>query len=115
MRLTCQERRCTKEISLVDVVMDFMVNAICRFRDLDAPPAYQIKRIARLTFAKNGFARFFSQHANFRRDALDDFSVKSFKQAIIVESLDSSGPGCGSHSLQNQPAIDEPSGMAPSI
>src|SRR5438105_5482738 len=103
MRLACQERRCTKEISLVDVVVDFVFHALCRLRNLDAALAYQIKRIARFTFAKNDFARFLSEHANFRRDALDDLGVDSFKQAIVVESLD--GSGTGSHSIQNQLAI----------
>ena len=115
MRRAGQERRCAKEISLVDVVEDFMFDAVSRLRNFNAALAYQVKRIPGFPFAKNDFAGFLSDHTNFRRDAPDDLGVNSFKQAIIVESLDGSGPGSGSRSIQNHPAIDEPSGRAPSI
>lgn len=92
-----------------------MVDAVSRLRNFNAALAYQIKRIAGFTFAKNNLAGFLSEHANFRRDALDDLGVNSFEKPIVAKSLDSSGPGSSSHSIQNQLAIDEPSGTAPSI
>ena len=115
MRGAGQEGRCAKEISLVDVVEDFMFDAVSRLRNFNGTLAYQIKSVAGFTFAKNNFTGFFSNHANFGCDSLDDLGINSFKQAIIVESLDGSGPGSGSHSIQNQLAIDEASGRAPSI
>src|ERR1700736_2290327 len=115
MRLTRQQRNCAEEISLVNVVEDFVVDAVCGLRNFNAALADQIKRTAWFTFAKNYFTGFLSQHANFRRDALDDLGINTFKQAIIVESLDGSGPANRSHSIQNQLAIEEPSGRAPSI
>ncbi len=92
-----------------------MVDAIRRLRNFNATLAHQIKRIAWFSFAKNDFAGFLSYHANFWRDTIDDLGVNSFKQAITVESLDGSGPRSRSHSIQNQLAIEEPSGRAPSI
>src|ERR1700730_8608012 len=115
MRLARQQRRCAEEISPINVVEDVVIDAVSGLRDFNAALAYQIKRIAWFSFAKNDFARFLSQHANFWRDAFDGLGVNSFKQAIIIESLDGSGPGSGFHSIQNQLAIEEPSGKAPSI
>jgi len=94
MRLARQEGGCSKETSLVNVIEDLVVDAVCGFRNFNAALAYQIKRISGFTFAENDLACFFFQHANFRRDALDNVGINAFEKPIIAKSLDRSAP-CG--------------------
>src|SRR6184192_3017405 len=82
MRLTRQQRSCAKEISLVNVVEDFAVDAVCRLRNLNAALPYQVERIARFAFTKNYFTGFLSQHAKFWRNALDDVGINSLKSRL---------------------------------
>ncbi len=79
MRLARQQRGRPKEIALINVVEDFVVDAVCRLRNFHATLTYQIKRIAWFPFAENYFAGFFSEHANSRRDLLDDLDVNAFE------------------------------------
>src|SRR6266446_4819623 len=94
MRLARQQRSCAKEISLINVVEDLAVDAACRLRNFNAALPYQVERIARFAFTKNYFTGFLSQHANFRRDALDNVGINAFEKPIIAKSLDRSAP-CG--------------------
>jgi len=101
MRRACQERRCAKEISLINVVEDFMLDAVSGLRNFNGALAYQVKRVARFAFAKNNFAGFLSKDANFWRDARNDIGVDACKQPIIVESLNRAGPGRRFHSIKS--------------
>src|SRR5260370_8068360 len=100
MRLARQQRSCDKEISLINVVEDLAVDAVCRLRNFNAALPYQIERIARFAFAKNYFTRFLSQHAKFWRDALDDVGINSFEKPIVVEFFAGSGPRGRFHSIK---------------
>src|SRR5438876_9139577 len=115
MRLARQQRSCAKEISLINVVEDLVVDAVCRLRNSNAAFPYQVERIARFAFTKNYFTGFLSQHAKFWRNALDDVGINSFEKPIIAKSLYGSAPRGRFHSDQHQLAIDEPSGREPSI
>src|SRR5437016_12876550 len=88
MRLARQQRSCAKEISLVNVVEDFAVDAVRRLRNLNAALPYPVERIARFALTKNYFTGFLSQHAKFWRNALDDVGINSFETPIIAKSLD---------------------------
>src|SRR6266571_1588341 len=111
MRLARQQRSCAKEISLINVVEDLAVDALCRLRNFNAALPYQIERIARFAFAKNYFTRFLSQHAKFWRDALDDVGINSFEKPIVVESFDGSGPRGRFHSIKiNSRSMSRPAG-----
>src|SRR5438128_11372575 len=90
MRLARQQRSWAKEISLINVLEDFAVDAVCRLSNLTAALPYQVERIARFAFTKNYFTGFLSQHAKFWRNALDDVGINSFEKPIIAKSLDGS-------------------------
>src|SRR2546421_8158256 len=90
MRLAGKQRGCTKKISLVDVIEDFVVRTFCRFSDFYATLPDEIKRIARLALTKNYFARFLAENINFRRDPFDHLRVHAIEQSVIVELFDRS-------------------------
>src|SRR5260370_34456434 len=98
MRLARQQRSCAKEISLINVVEDLAIDAFCRLRNFNAALPYQVERIARFAFTKNYFAGLLSQHANFRRDALDNVGINAFEKPIIAKSLDGSASRARFHS-----------------
>src|SRR5436309_5473404 len=98
MQLARQQRSCAKEISLINVVEDLAVDAVCRLRNSNAAFPYQVERIARFAFTKNYFTGFLSQHAKFWRNALDDFGINSFEKPIIAKSLYGSAPRGRFHS-----------------
>ena len=79
MRRARQQRGRPKEIALINVVEDFVVDAVCRLGNFHATLTYQIKRIAWFPFAENYFAGFFSEHANSRRDSLEDLDVNALE------------------------------------
>jgi hypothetical protein len=85
-----QQRSCAKEISLINVVEDLAVDAVCRLRNFNAALPYQVERIARFAFTKNYFTGFLSQDAKFWRNALDDVGINSFEKPITAKSLDGS-------------------------
>src|SRR5438128_12571651 len=90
MRLARQQRSWAKEISLINVLEDFAVDAVCRLSNLTAALPYQVERIARFAFTKNYFTGFLSQAAKFWRNALDDVGINSFEKPITAKSLDGS-------------------------
>src|SRR5256885_16929735 len=93
MRLACQQRGRPKEIALINVVEDFVVDAVWRLRNFDATLTYQIKRIAWFPFAENYLAGVFSENANSRRDLLADLDVTASCMTFYVYCLYAAAPG----------------------
>src|SRR5713101_6878562 len=92
MRLARQQRSCAKEISLINVVEDLAVDAVCRLRNFNAALPYQVERIARFAFTKNYFTGFLSQHAKFWRNALDDVGINFFEKSRLPRNRSTARP-----------------------
>src|ERR1700730_14635792 len=113
MGLAGKKRGCAKEISLVNVIKDFVIGAFSGLRNFHATLSDQIKRIARLAFAKDYFAGFLADNIDFRRDPFDHVAVHSLEQSVIVESFDRSSSLRRFHPDADQPASDEVSEIEP--
>ena len=74
-----EQRGGTKKIPLVNIVQDFVADRIAGLRDFDRALANQVERTARFAFSENYLARIFVEHADFRRDPLEDVDINSFK------------------------------------
>src|SRR5437899_12882412 len=92
MRLACQQRGRPKEIALINVVEDFVVDAVWRLRNFHATLTYQIKRIAWFPFAENYFAGFFRSTLILRAIFLMILTSTAFNRRFFENCFIGRGP-----------------------